>query len=86
MALTPGQKLRRREPASDIWDDVVVTGYFDLGPDGGGFEVVLSPAIGFASPIIAQAASILKVYTLDVDGPPEIPEMPWETPAEEVTA
>lgn len=86
MALTVGQKLRRREPASDCWDDVVVTGYFDCGPDGGGAEIVISPAIGFASPIIATPESILAVYTLDVDPPTTPPAMPWETPAEEVTA
>lgn len=81
MALEVGQKLGRREPAGDAWDEIVITGYFDLGETQ---EVVVSPALGFAAPIMATPESIIAVYTIDVN-PPKPPKT-WQTPIEEVTA
>jgi hypothetical protein len=81
MALAVGQQLRRREPAGDCWDSVVITGYFDLGETS---ELVISPALGFAAPIMATAESLLSVYTIDID-PPKPPKT-WQTSVEEVTA
>ena len=79
--LAPGTRLRRREPTGDAWDNVCVSGYFDLGETQ---EVVISLAVGFASPILASPESLLKAYTIDVS-PPK-PMSDWSTPAAEVTA
>lgn len=50
----------------------------------GGYEVVLSPAVGFASPVTASADSVLNVYTLDTEPPARIDPAPWETPEAEI--
>lgn len=81
MALEVGQKLRRREPAADCWDEIVITGWFDLGQTQ---EVVIAPTLGFAAPIMATPPSLLAAYTIDVD-PPK-PLKTWQTPIEAVTA
>lgn len=79
--LAVGQRLRRREPAGDCWDEISITGYFDLGETQ---ELVISPALGFAAPLMATPESLLKVYTIDVDPPPQ--PKTWQSPLEQVTA
>lgn len=84
MGLEVGQRLRRREPVNDVWDDVEIRGSFSLGETS---ELVVSPSLGFSAPVTATPESLLKIYTLDIDGAPKMPEMrTWKTPLEEVTA
>lgn len=78
--LAVGQRLRRRQPAADCWDSVILTGIFDLGQTQ---EWVISPEKGFASPLTATAESLLSVYTIDTNPPPQ--PKTWKTPLEEVT-
>lgn len=82
MALEVGQKLRRRQPANDCWDEIVISGWFDCRETQ---ELVLTPSLGFAAPIMATPESVIGAYTIDVDGPPPLPKT-WKTPIEEVTA
>ncbi len=91
-----GQRLKRREPQDDgPWNLITVRGFFDGGPDGGGVEVVVSPAGSFETPVCATGESLLSAYTLDVDNAVEAVEEvearlakvtapPWQTAAEEV--
>lgn len=83
MSLEVGQRLRRREPVNDVWDNVEIRGRFCLGEIS---EIVVSPSLGFSAPVTATPESLLKIYTIDVD-PPTLPEMKtWKTPLAEVTA
>jgi len=83
MALEVGQKLRRREPANDCWDEVEIRGQLCVSELT---ELVVSPSLGFSAPVTATPESLLKIHTLDISGAPEMPEMKnWQTPVEEVT-
>jgi len=83
MALDIGQRLARREIQNDGWDLVQIVGVADLGPDLGS-EIVIRPAVEFASPLACTSQSLLSVYTLDTTGPPAPLDGPWETAPEEV--
>ncbi len=95
MALEIGQRLTRREPQKgDAWNLIEVRGYFDLGADGGGIEIVVAPVEGGHTPVTATSQSLMSIYTLDAgpdpaagiaDGLAKLTGAPeWSTSAEEL--
>jgi hypothetical protein len=79
MALNVGTRLARRDPQGDGFDLVQIVGLSDLAELGS--EVIIKPAVEFASPLACTRESLLAVYTLDVGGPEPVD---WTTPEAEL--
>ena len=85
-----GTRLRRRKPAQDEWDTVIVRGRHY----GGELEEIVVSPVSFGTPVSATRESLLAAYTLDVDDPAEeltanlakLKAEPWETSASEITS
>jgi hypothetical protein len=67
--------LARRDPQGDLYDRLVVVGYFDAGEYG--TELVLQPADSFGSPFTASEQSVHRAYGVEQEG---VDAKPWETP------
>jgi hypothetical protein len=55
-------RWRRRHPEGDAYDEVVIRGIFDCGPDGGGLELVISP-LSFGPTLTCTPESLAEAYT-----------------------
>lgn len=55
-------RWRRIEPVGDEFDEVIVSGFFDLGADWGGLEIVFAP-VTFGPTVTASPESFAEAYT-----------------------
>jgi hypothetical protein len=87
-----GTRLKRRAPAGDEWDTVVVRGRHY----GGELEEIVVSPVSFGTPVSTTPESLVAAYTLDVDtdDPSEaltaslakLKAEPWTTPSEEIAS
>jgi hypothetical protein len=56
-----GTRWRAKEPNGSPYDDVQISGFYDLGNDAGGFELVIRP-VQFAPVLTCDAESFQEAY------------------------